>query len=47
MVGFDLDMTLADTRDAIGAVYEALAAETGVAIDVAAVVGQLRRVYGR
>ncbi|GLZ05912.1 hydrolase [Actinomadura sp. NBRC 104412] len=41
VVGFDLDMTLADTRDAIGAVYEALAAETGVAIDVAAVVARI------
>lgn len=32
-VGFDLDMTLADTRAAICAVYAALAAETGVFID--------------
>jgi pyridinium-3,5-biscarboxylic acid mononucleotide sulfurtransferase len=41
VVGFDLDMTLLDTRPVIGAVYEALAAETGVAIDVPAVVGRL------
>ncbi|MDX6738379.1 HAD family hydrolase [Actinocorallia sp. A-T 12471] len=41
MVGFDLDMTLADTRRGIGAVYSALAAETGVAIDVAAVTARL------
>lgn len=40
-VGFDLDMTLADTREGIGAVYAALAAETGVAIDIAAVTGRL------
>jgi phosphoglycolate phosphatase len=32
-VGFDLDMTLADTREGIAAVYDALAAETGVRID--------------
>lgn len=41
MVGFDLDMTLADTRKGIGAVYEALAAETGAAIDTALVVSRL------
>lgn len=41
VVGFDLDMTLLDTRPVIGAVYEALAAETGVAIDVPAVVNRL------
>jgi phosphoglycolate phosphatase len=35
MVGFDLDMTLADTRRGIAAVYDALAAETGVFIDSA------------
>jgi phosphoglycolate phosphatase-like HAD superfamily hydrolase len=40
-VGFDLDMTLADTRNAIGAVYEALAAETGVRIDISTVVGRI------
>lgn len=40
-VGFDLDLTLADTRAGIGAVYAALAAETGVRIDTDAVVGRL------
>jgi phosphoglycolate phosphatase len=40
-VGFDLDMTLADTRNAIGAVYQALAAETGVPIDIGAVVARI------
>ncbi|WP_344265105.1 HAD family hydrolase [Actinomadura napierensis] len=40
-VGFDLDLTLADTRAAIGAVYAAIAAETGVPIDVDAVVRRL------
>ncbi len=41
MVGFDLDLTLADTRRGIGAVYAALAAETGAFIDVPLVVGRL------
>ncbi|MFI6518582.1 HAD family hydrolase [Spirillospora sp. NPDC050679] len=41
VVGFDLDMTLADTRTAIGAVYEALAAETGVPIDLGEVVSRI------
>lgn len=40
-IGFDLDLTLADTRDAIGAVYAALAAETGVSIDVDTVVARI------
>jgi phosphoglycolate phosphatase len=40
-VGFDLDLTLADTRRGIGAVYAALAAETGVFIDIAAVTARL------
>lgn len=40
-VGFDLDLTLADTRAAIGAVYTALAAETGVPIDVDTVVARI------
>ncbi|GAA4143642.1 HAD family hydrolase [Actinomadura keratinilytica] len=40
-VGFDLDLTLADTRAAIGAVYAELAAETGVPIDVEAVVARI------
>jgi uncharacterized protein len=33
VVGFDLDMTLIDTRPGIAAVWDALAAETGVVID--------------
>lgn len=41
LVGFDLDLTLADTRAGIGAVYTALAAETGVFIDVPLVTGRL------
>lgn len=41
MVGFDLDMTLADTRKGIGAVYTALSAETGVFIDVPLVTSRL------
>ncbi|GAA3201885.1 HAD family hydrolase [Actinocorallia longicatena] len=41
MVGFDLDMTLADTRKGIGAVYAALSAETGVFIDVPLVTSRL------
>jgi phosphoglycolate phosphatase len=40
-VGFDLDLTLADTRAAIGAVYAALAAETGVPIDTEAVMARI------
>ncbi|WP_131741340.1 HAD family hydrolase [Actinomadura roseirufa] len=40
-VGFDLDLTLADTRAGIGAVYAALAAETGVPIDTAQVVARI------
>ncbi|HEY8479234.1 MAG TPA: HAD hydrolase-like protein [Spirillospora sp.] len=40
-VGFDLDMTLADTRAGIAAVYAALAAETGVAIDTDLVVSRI------
>ena len=36
VVGFDLDMTLIDSRPGIGAVLEVLSAETGVAIDVGA-----------
>jgi phosphoglycolate phosphatase len=40
-VGFDLDMTLADTRDGIAAVYDALAAETGVVIDSALIATRL------
>jgi phosphoglycolate phosphatase len=41
VVGFDLDMTLADTRQAIGAVYDTLSAETGTYVDTAAVVSRL------
>jgi uncharacterized protein len=41
VVGFDLDMTLLDTRPVIGAVYHLLAAETGTPIDVDTVVGRL------
>ncbi|MFE6976281.1 HAD family hydrolase [Streptomyces sp. NPDC057682] len=40
-VGFDLDMTLIDSRPGIGAVYRELAAETGAAIDIDLVVGRL------
>jgi len=35
VVGFDLDMTLIDTRPGVTAVWDALSAETGVAIDSA------------
>jgi pyridinium-3,5-biscarboxylic acid mononucleotide sulfurtransferase len=41
VVGFDLDMTLIDTRPGIAAVWEALAAETGTAIDSADAVSRL------
>ena len=41
VVGFDLDMTLIDSRPGIGAVYDALAAETGVGIDTALVTSRL------
>lgn len=40
-VGFDLDMTLIDTRPGIRATYLALAAETGVAIDAELAVSRL------
>ena len=40
-VGFDLDMTLIDTRPGMAAAMLALGAETGVDIDVAAVVERL------
>ncbi|MFJ6216991.1 HAD family hydrolase [Streptomyces sp. NPDC092296] len=40
-VGFDLDMTLLDTRPGIKATYDAIAAETGVPIDSALVVTRL------
>lgn len=41
VVGFDLDMTLIDSRPGIGAVYRVLAAETGVDIDVDLVTSRL------
>ena len=41
VVGFDLDMTLIDTRPGIAAVLDALAVETGVPIDSAAAVSRL------
>lgn len=41
VVGFDLDMTLVDSRPGIGAVMAALSAETGVFIDPAEVVTRL------
>ncbi|MCX2180860.1 HAD family hydrolase [Streptomyces sp. SKN60] len=40
-VGFDLDMTLIDSRPGIHAVYVALAAETGVTIDADLAVSRL------
>lgn len=41
VVGFDLDMTLIDSRPGVGATYRALAAETGTEIDVALVTSRL------
>ncbi|MCW2801519.1 MAG: haloacid dehalogenase [Aeromicrobium sp.] len=40
-IGFDLDMTLIDSRPGIRAVYDRLAAESGVEIDVELVVSRL------
>jgi phosphoglycolate phosphatase len=40
-VGFDLDMTLIDSRPGIAAVFRALSAETGVDIDADAAVNRL------
>jgi phosphoglycolate phosphatase len=40
-VGFDLDMTLVDSRPGIAATYRALVAQTGVHVDVEAAVGRL------
>lgn len=40
-IGFDLDMTLIDSRPGIGAVYTALAAETGTHIDVELAISRL------
>lgn len=41
VVGFDLDMTLVDSRPGIGATYRALAEETGTFIDVDLVTSRL------
>ena len=41
MVGFDLDMTLVDSRPGIAAAYRALTARTGVPVDADAVVSRL------
>lgn len=41
VVGFDLDMTLVDSRPGIAAAYRALVRETGVPIDVDLVVSRL------
>ncbi len=41
VVGFDLDMTLADTRRGIAAVFRALSADTGVPIDADLAVSRL------
>jgi phosphoglycolate phosphatase len=40
-IGFDLDMTLIDSRPGISAVWEALSAETGVRIDATAAATRL------
>jgi phosphoglycolate phosphatase len=40
-VGFDLDLTLADTREGIAAAYTVLSEETGVSIDIAAAISRL------
>ncbi|MEU8267571.1 HAD hydrolase-like protein [Sphaerisporangium sp. NPDC049002] len=40
-VGFDLDLTLADTRAGIAAVYDEVARRLGVEIDSAVVIGRL------
>ncbi len=41
VVGFDLDMTLVDSRPGIRASFEALTAETGVAVDVDVVLSRI------
>jgi uncharacterized protein len=41
VVGFDLDMTLVDSRGGISAVYDLLSAETGVFVDSALAVSRL------
>ena len=40
-VGFDLDMTLIDSRPGIAATYRALSAQTGVHVDTDLVVSRL------
>lgn len=40
-VGFDLDLTLADTRKGIAATFAALSEKTGVSIDAATVISRL------
>jgi phosphoglycolate phosphatase len=40
-VGFDLDMTLVDSRPGIAATYHALTAQTGVYVDADAAVSRL------
>ncbi|MBN6056179.1 HAD family hydrolase [Nonomuraea sp. RK-328] len=40
-VGFDLDLTLADTRSGIAAVFDELSARLGVAIDSGAIISRL------
>jgi pyridinium-3,5-biscarboxylic acid mononucleotide sulfurtransferase len=40
-IGFDLDMTLVDSRPGIAAAYRELSARTGVPIDAAAAIGRL------
>ncbi|WP_327039006.1 HAD family hydrolase [Micromonospora maris] len=40
-VGFDLDMTLVDSRPGIAATYRALTAQTGVSVDAEAAVSRL------
>ncbi|WP_327089086.1 HAD hydrolase-like protein [Nonomuraea sp. NBC_01738] len=40
-IGFDLDMTLADTRSGIAAVYDELAARLGIEIDSQAIIKRL------
>ncbi|HEY5014038.1 MAG TPA: HAD family hydrolase [Acidimicrobiia bacterium] len=41
VVGFDLDMTLVDSRPGIRASFEALVAETGLEIDIETAIGRL------
>jgi phosphoglycolate phosphatase len=41
VVGFDLDMTLVDSRPGIAATYRALSAQTGVRVDAEAIITRL------